>query len=58
MEKKTANGGKVHWKREPLFKHCGCEGCTKNCKYNAKVATKAVAERTKGYKYRCNSEKK
>ncbi len=54
--KKTANGGKVHWKRQRLYKHGGCEGCTKVCQYNACVARQDVAERTKHIRYGCNSE--
>jgi len=41
-----------------LEKNGGCEGCTRNCPYNAPTARPEVAKRTKGRKYRCNNSRK
>lgn len=39
--------------KDVLYKHRGCEGCTRKCQYNALTATKEVAESDKG-KFECN----
>lgn len=42
-------------KKEPeLVRLPGCEGCTKNCIWNGKVATERVAK-NKNVKYGCNN---
>lgn len=46
--------GRVHWKREELYKHGGCEGCVRLCKYNGLIATKEKAMLSKGRKFGCN----
>lgn len=40
-----------------LQKHCGCEGCTKKCRFNADVALKDKADESKSMMFDCNSRK-
>lgn len=46
------------YKKKELVKMGGCEGCTRQCCFNAPVAFPEVAERTKNIKYCCNNSRK
>ena len=43
--------------KDVLYKHRGCEGCTKQCQYNGLTATKEVAESDK-VMFECNDRRR